>query len=264
MIWQAPEMEITLGETTSRNGVMKVDVVAARNQPVATAFVELSNVRFEWQNGAKDGDALVLKWGWRGQELAPLFTGTVVRAHLRETLQLWGLCRGRALVDTRVTRTYQNETALAIIDHLIAPCRYKLSFCTNLERTIDKLPLQDNTLVEAITFLNRRLSLAHDTYCDPLGGFHWEEPNRGQDPAASFTQGVDVEQWLVLPGDRFLLTTMGTPLWHSKVLSVTDRRGVETPYFVEQVRHTLGIFAAGSRSRFWLKPLARLDGGGDG
>ncbi len=252
MIWKAPDITVQLAGRDLAGSCIKLEVLAARNLPVATAYLELSNLRFESQEGAKDGDSLQISWGWRGEDLSSLFTGTVLRSHLRETLQLWALCRGRALVDTRVTRTYQNETALAIVEHLIAPCRYTVSSCTMVDGGIDKLPLQANTLVEAISFLNRRLNLDHDCYCDAQGGFHWEAPDKGQQPVAHFTHGEDVESWVTLPGNRILLTVAGTPIWHSNVLSVVNRQGEEHSYFIEQVRHTVGVLASGARSQFWL------------
>lgn len=256
MTWNAPEIEVTLGGKTRLGSVRVMEVAAARNQPVATAYLDLSNIRFEWQDGAKDGDALVLKWGWRGQELKPLLTGTVLRAHLREKLQVWGLCRGRALVDTRVTRTYQDEEARAIIEHLVSPLDFASLDLADAPEILDKLPLRDNTLVEAITFLNRRLSLEHGFYCDPEGTFHWRPQDQSQEPAFTFTHGQDVSEWKALPGNRFLLTVMGTPVWHSQVVSVVDRGGKETRYFVEQVRHTVGINGAGARSSLWLSEVA--------
>ncbi len=256
MSWNAPEIEVTLGEQTRLGSVRTMEVAAACNQPVATAYLDLSNVRFEWQDGAKDGDALVLKWGWRGQELAPLFDGTVLRGHLRETLQVWGLCRGRALADTRITRTYQDEDATAIIQHLVGDCGFETQDVESCSALIDKLPLHDNTLVEAISFLNRRLDLKHNFYCDPRGGFHWRPQDTAQEPIFTFTHGQDVIAWKALPGGRFLLTVMGTPVWHSQVVAVVDRDGVESRYFVEQVRHMVGIGGAGARSQLWLSEVS--------
>ena len=255
MSWNAPEIEVTVDGKTRLGTVRVLEVVAGRNQPVATAYLDLSNVRFEWQDGAKDGDILTLKWGWRGKELLPLFTGTVLRAHLRETLQIWGLCRGRALVDSRVTRTYKDESATAVVNHLVEPCGYETKFCTAVDTEIDKLPLQNNTVVEAINFLNRRLGLDHPFYCDAVGAFHWEKEDRSQKPAFSFTHGQDVAEWKAIPGNRFLLTVMGTPVWHSQVVGITDRAGKGTNYFVEQVRHTLGINGEGARSKLWLSEV---------
>ncbi len=52
--WLAPEIEVPIGERTRLGTVQRLDVVATRNEPLATAFLELSNVRFEWQDGAAD------------------------------------------------------------------------------------------------------------------------------------------------------------------------------------------------------------------
>jgi hypothetical protein len=256
MKWQAPEIEVTIGEKTRLGTVRKMEVVAARNQPVATAYLELSNVRFEWNDGAKDGDKLGLKWGWRGEQLSSLFDGTVLRAHLQETLQVWGLCRARQLVDTRTTRTYQNEEARAIVEHLLSGMEFASLDLVDCQDILDKLPLFDNTVVEAITFLNRRLCFEHDFYCDPSGGFHWGPRDETKNPVATFTQGEDVIEWKALPGNRYLLTVMGTPVWHSQVVAILDREGTEKHYFCDQVRHTAGIDGAGTRSQLWLSEVA--------
>jgi hypothetical protein len=116
-------------------------------------------VRFEWEEGAADRDPLVLRWGYRGQELQPLFDGTVLRTHLRETFKVWGLCRARALADTRITRTYQEEAAGAVVNHLVAALGFSSLDVAPCDLVIDKLPLRNSTVVQALTFLNRRLEL---------------------------------------------------------------------------------------------------------
>ena len=252
MIWKAPEIEVSIGEKTRLGSVRTMEVAAACNQPVATAWLDLSNVRFEWQDGVKDGDALKLRWGWRGHELAPLFDGTVMRGHLRETLQVWGLCRARALMDTHVTRTYQDEEAAAIVEHLTGELGFASLDIAECATVLDKLPLHDSNIVEAIHFLNRRLNLDHAFWCDSEGGFHWGPRDEAQEPTASFTHGEDVIDFRSLPGNRLLLTAMGASVWHSQVVSVIDRDGSEKNYFVEQVRHTAGISGSGSRSHLWL------------
>ena len=69
MHWLAPEIEVTIGDRTRLASVQRMEVVAARSQPVASAYLELSNVWFEWEEGAEDGDPMVLRWGYRGQDL---------------------------------------------------------------------------------------------------------------------------------------------------------------------------------------------------
>ena len=254
--WLAPEIEVTIGERTRLGTVQRIEVVATRNEPLATAFLELSNVRFEWQDGAGDGDPLVLRWGYRGQELAPLFDGTVQRALLRETLSVWGLCRARALMDTRVTRTYQDEAADAVVRHLVAGCGFANLDIAGCPTTIDKLPLQDNTLVEALGLLTRRLGLDHRAYADPTGAFHWAPPDWAQGPVATFTEGEDVLEVISLPGGGLRVTVMGAPLWHSTVVELVHRHREVTRAFIERVRHRVGAGGAGLRSDLWLSEVA--------
>jgi len=156
MSWLAPEVEVSIGEETRLATVRQMEVIAARDQPVASVYLELSNVRFEWNEGAVDGDPLVLRWGYRGQELHPLFDGTVLRAHLQETFKVYGSCRARALSDTRITRTYQDEAVDAVVSHLVGNLGFTSVDIAPCEEVIDKLPLRGNTVVQAINLLNRR------------------------------------------------------------------------------------------------------------
>ena len=252
MTWNAPEIEVTISDRTRIGTVRQMEIAAARSQPVATAYIDLSNLRFEWKDGATDGDPLIVKWGWRGKELAPLFDGTVLHVRQRENLKILGLCRCRALSDTRITRTYQDEEATAIIEHLVGDCGFTAQDIVSCDTILDKLPLYDSTIVEAIQYLNRRLELEHDFWCNPTGGFHWGPRDLKQEPVASFTHGEEVIAFKQLPSNRFLLTVMGAPLWHSQIISIFDRDGSEVRYFIEQVRHSVGLSGEGARSRLWL------------
>ena len=256
MKWLAPEIEVTIGEETRLASVQRMEVAASRSQPAVSVYLELSNLRFEWEEGAEDGDPLVLHWGYRGQDLHPLFDGTVLRAHLRETFKVWGLCRARALSDTRVTRTYQDEAADAVVNHLVAGFGFSSLDVAPCDLVIDKLPLRNSTVVQAIQFLNRRLELDRAFYADPEGGFHWGERDASQEPAHAFTHGEDILDLRSLPGHRYLLTVMGTPVWHSQVIALVDAAANETRHFVEQVGHTAGTGGSGLRSHLWLEEVA--------
>ena len=256
MNWLAPEIEVTIGEETRLASVQRMEVAAARSQPIASVYLELSNVRFEWEGGARDGDRLMLRWGYRGQDLHPLFDGTVLRAHARDTLTIWGLCRARALADTRLTRTYQDEAADAVVNHLLSGLDFSSLDVAACDLVIDKLPLRDSTVVQALTLLNRRLELDRAFFADPEGGFHWAERDTSQEPAFTFTHGEDILNLQSLPGQRRLLTVMGTPVWHSQVIALVDAAGTETRHFVEQVRHTGGVGGTGIRSHLWLDEVA--------
>lgn len=232
-----------------------MEVTAARGQPIASAYLELSNVRFEWEDGASDGDRLVLRWGYRGGELQPLFDGTVKQASLGKELKILGMCRCRVLADTRLTRTYQDETADAVVAHLVADLGFASLDLAPCDLVIDKLPLHDDTVVSALEWLDRRLGLGLAFWADPQGGFHWQPADEAQDAETLFTHGEDVLDWEPLPGNRRLLTVMGAPLWHSQVIEVGERDGTATRYFIEQVRHTAGVGGTGLRTMLWLRQV---------
>lgn len=251
--WKAPEVEVTIGAITQRGTAESLIVEASRSQPVAGARLILSNVRFEWEDGANNGDALALKWGWQGEDLDPLFTGSVKRSFLREKLLVWGLCRARQLTDTRIARTYKNEAAHAIVAHLISGLDFANSDIYAESSMIERLPLADHSIAQAI----RALGFDYATYCDALGGFHWGPPNENQIAAATFTHGEDVVDFSPLSPGRYLLKVFPTPLWHSQVLRLVDPDAdTTTRYFIEALRHTVGQGAAGGRSQFWLRELA--------
>jgi len=179
----------------------------------------------------------------------------VQRADLQEIFQVWGLCRARALADTRITRTYQDEEADAVVEHLVDGLGFASVDVAACDLLIDKLPLHDSTVVEAIAFLNRRLELDRAFYADAEGSFSWGERDTTQAPAFTFIHGDDILDLQSLPGQRHLLTVMGVPIWHSQVVALVDAAGNETLHFVEQVEHGVGRGGAGLRSRLWLEAI---------
>ncbi|GEM_PF-3151471 len=258
MNWLAPEIEVTLAGHTELASVSRMEVTAARGHPIATVDLELSNVRFEWTDIAEELKTvcpLVIRWGYREAELFTLFDGTVKQSQLRETFKVVGMCRGRALADTRRTCTYQEETADAVVHHLVADLGFSSLDIAPCDLVIDKLPLLNNTVVEALAWLGRRLGLDHAFWADSEGGFHWGPADELQESETLFTHGEDVLSWQQLPGNRRLLTVMGTTLWHSQVIEVGDRDGTTTRYFIEQVRHTAGIGDTGLRTQLWLREV---------
>jgi hypothetical protein len=127
-----------------------------------------------------------------------------------------------------------------------------LSAC---DKVIDKLPLENDTIVSALEWINRRLALGYSFWADPEGEFHWYPEDLDQEAETIFTQGEDVLEWERIANGRRLLTVMGTQVWHSQVIEFDAIGGVVTRYFVEQVRHTVGVNGDGLRTMLWLREL---------
>jgi len=260
MSWLAPDIEVTIDGHTESASVGYMELTAARGRPIATVVLRLSNVRGEWNQDSEALAAgncpLVIRWGYRGNDLFPLFDGTVKTYDLQETLTIVGQCRCRALADARITRTYHNETVDAVVSHLVVPHGFALVNLSTCDQIIDKLPLQNDTIVSALEWINRRLNLGYSFWTDPEGQFHWHPEDLAQEAEAIFTQGEDVLCWERIANDRRLLTVMGIPIWHSQVIEVATNDGLVTRYFVDQVRHTAGVSGNGLRTMLWLRQLA--------
>jgi len=261
--WLAPEIEVSIDNQTDSESVSRMVVTAARGQPLATIELEMSNVRFECEalvESLRSGEAgLVVRWGYRGLDLTPLFDGSVKWFEIRDKLTLIGVCRNRPLAESRITRTYKDEQAASIVKHLVEPFGYSELLIDDPGMTLDKLPMDGDSALAAIEWLTRRLQLqTHTVWADATGRFHWEPIDEQQESWAIFTHGEDVITWQALPGDRRLLVVAGTELWHSQVVQVGNREDEDPPrYFVEQVRHTLGaVEGEGMRTMAWLRRLS--------
>ncbi len=251
MDWKAPTIEVTLAGKTLADTVERLVVEAGRSRPVATADLTMSNIRSEWEDGAGDGDALVLQWGYRGEDLHPLFDGTVRRADLSERLHLFGLCRARQLAETKRTVTYQREAASVIVKHLVDGLDFTGLDIEEDETRIELLPLCDHSVLQAL----RAMSMAHDVTCDASGCLHWRLPDESQDAARDFVEGEDVLSLRRIGTKHWVLDAFAVPLWHSQIVSVEQLDGTVFKAFIEQVRHTLGINDQGARSRLWLREV---------
>jgi hypothetical protein len=255
MNWLSPEIEITIGDVTRVANVSSMIVDAGYKKAIATACVELSNVHSEWAEVAS-GDGVTIQWGFKGETLHPLFEGTVEIAHNEEILKIIATCRCQQLVNTRVTRTYVNEQASAVVANLISQLDFEGTDIEACATEIDKLPLEDDTILSALKWLDRRLVLNRSTWCDQTGKFHWRSPAEDQDAVASFIHGEDVLSWETLATGRKKMVTLRSDLWHSDVIDVSRVDDtVATRYFVERVRHLSGG-KVGMRSEAWLREIA--------
>jgi len=257
MNWYRPDFEVTLDDQVFTENVEQMVVTASRNQWLTTIELSMSNVRFELadiEDNLNVGNCPIsVKAGYRGLELWPIFTGTVARFNFRERLRLVGVCKAKALT-TRLTRTYDQEVATAIVKHLTEQLGFTSVDLAEVREILDRLPMEDSMIGDGIAWLTRRMGLPYSQYCDPVGGYHWGPEDLEQEAAAVFTHGEDIIEWVTVAGGRKLLTVAGVNVWHSQVVEVIDGVVVER-YFVEQVRHSVNLVGEGFRSQLWLRGI---------
>ena len=255
MSWLSPEIEITIGDVTRTGAVSSLIVDAGHKKAIATACIELSNVQFEWGE-IEPGEPLVIEWGFKGDTLHPLFRGTVEMAHNEEVLKVVSTCLCQQLVNTRVTRTYVNERASVIVAHLVDPLSFEGTDIELCDTELDKLPLENDTVLAALKWIDRRLGLNRSVWCDQEGVFHWRTPDEDQDASASYVHGEDVLSWKTTVTGRKKLVTLRSDMWHSQIVEVSKAdQTIPTRYFVERVRHLSGG-KIGMRSEAWLREVS--------
>ena len=246
MDWRTPVAEVIVGGVSSRDVVM-FDVSAFRQHVMATANVELSNVLGEFPNEIKNNDSIVVKTGYADSDLWPVFTGSVLHADNQEIIKLKCQCKNRQLLDTIITRTYQNEEAGAIMRHLLMGLDYTNLNISELRSKLDKLPLVDESIKQAIDAMHQRLNLSHCCYTDASGEFFWNV----EDDISADTITIaddDVFAFDSHAGGIYTLDMFGRDIWHSSRIIKA-----ETEYLVMGVAHQFGKNKSGYHCRLWLK-----------
>jgi hypothetical protein len=256
MDWKTPEVVLGVNGEETAGTVERMEVVAMRGGPIATADLVVSNVHSEWEGKVQEGSELTLQWGYGGETLQPLFAGYVDHAYADEKIHVSAVCRGIDLVNTRVTRTYQNMGLSAIVEHLISPrVRSGSRYVGSVPQALDTLPLCNNTIVQALELINYRTGGGYTYYFGPDGVFHWGVTALYQDPAARFTYGENIIELDPQPDGWLGLTVFGAPIWHSQVIEIVHRDGAVRRYLVEMVKHTIGVGGSGARSRLLLREV---------
>ena len=51
------------------------------------------------------------------------------------------------------------------------------------------------------------------------------------------------------------LSTIGLPLFHSKLIDIVNKENKEKTYFINRVKHMLGPNQRGSRTTLWLEEV---------
>jgi hypothetical protein len=87
--------------------------------------------------------------------------------------------------------------------------------------------------------INDRTGLPYDFFMDEIGAFRWEPRDFEQEPSLEFVYGQNLLDLDLKNLGQSTLLTVGMPVRHSMVVSVTDRLGESANYYVMAVRHFL-------------------------
>lgn len=249
-----PKTEVALGDLTL-TAIAGMSVWSSREPTADTCEIVLPDLPGDLAKKIAKDAPLVIRHGYKGYDLETIFTGTVVDVLPKKRLTVFGADAMRLLFETKLTITFQDETPTSIIRKMVGDLGIDVSLVTEIEDVLDRLPLYRNTVWQAVKMINDRMGLPHDFFVDETGAFRWEPRDLEQEPSFEFVYGRNILDLDLKASGQSTLLTVGMPVRHSMIVSVTDRLGDTANFYVMAVRHFL---APKGGSRTFLK-MERVD-----
>ena len=249
-----PKTEVAIGDLMLA-AVAGMSVWSSREPTADTCEIVLPDLPGDLAKKVEKDAPLVMRHGYKGFDLETIFTGTIMDILPKKKLTVFGADAMRLLFETKLTITFQDETPTSIIRKMVGDLGIDVSQVSEIEDVLDRLPLYRNTVWQAVKMINDRTGLAHDFFIDEDGAFRWEPRDLEQEPSFEFVYGQNILDLDLKTLGQSTLLTVGMPVCHSTVVSVTDRLGDTANFYVMAVRHFL---APKGGSRTFLK-MERID-----
>jgi len=249
-----PKTEVALGDLVI-SAVAGMSVWSSREPTADTCEIVLPDLPGDLASQVDKDAPLVVRHGYKGCDLETIFTGTVMDILPKKRLTIFGADAMRLLFETKLTITFQDETSTSIIGKMVGDLGIDVSKITEIEDVLDRLPLYRNTVWQAVKMINDRTGLPHDFFMDETGAFRWEPRDIEQEPSFEFVYGQNILDLDLKTSGQSSLLTVGMPVRHSTVVTVTDRLGETADFYVMAVKHFL---APKGGSRTFLK-MERID-----
>ena len=233
-----PKTEVDIGSMTLST-VSGMTAWSTREPTADTCEITLPDLPSDLAGQIEKDAPLVVRHGYKGFDLDTIFTGTVLDILPKKKLTVFGADAMRRLFETRLTITYQDETPTSILRKIVGDLEIDASKVPEIEEALDRLPLYQNTVWQAVKMINDRLGLCYDWFIDEEGAFRFEPRDLEQEPAFSFAYGQNILDMDLKASRTSTLLTVGMPVRHSTVVEVTDRNGETNRYYVTGVKRFL-------------------------
>jgi len=233
-----PKTEVDIGSLTLAT-VSCMTAWSTREPTADTCEIMFPDLPGDLVGQIEKDAPLVVRHGYKGFDLDTIFTGTVIDLLPKKKLTVFGADAMRKLFETRLTITFQDETPTSILRKIVGDLEIDVSKVPEIEETLDRLPLYQNTVWQAVKMINDRLALGYDWFIDEEGAFRFEPRNLEQEPAFSFAYGQNILDMDLKASGTSTLLTVGMPVRHSTVVEVTDRNDETNGYYVTGVKRFL-------------------------
>ena len=233
-----PKTEVDIGSLTLAT-VSGMTAWSTREPTADTCEIVLPDFLGDLVGQIEKDAPLVVRHGYKGFDLDTIFTGTVIDILPKNKLTVFGADAMRRLFETKLTITYQDETPTSILRKVVGDLDIGTSKVPEIEETLDRLPLYQNTVWQAVKMINDRLALGYDWFIDEEGAFRFELRDLEQEPAFSFVYGQNILDMDLKASGTSTLLTVGMPVHHSTMVEVTDRNDETSRYYITGVKRFL-------------------------
>jgi len=240
-----PKTEVEIGSLTL-SSVSGMTVWSMRNPTADTCEILLPDLPGDLAKKIEKDAPMIVRHGYKGFDLDTIFTGTLMDIRPEKKLTVFGADAMRKLFETKLTITFQDEAPASIIRKIVGDLEIDVSKVPDIEATLDRLPLYQNTVWQAVKMINDRLALGYDWFIDEDAAFRFEPRDQEQEPSFSFAYGVNILDMDLRDSGQSTLLSVGAPVCHSSIVEVTDRSGDIGRFYVTGVKHFLSS-SGGSR-----------------
>ena len=252
----APIVNIKIGDYIfSEINLLEID--ASCSEIAALCTLGLPYITNQSELKINVGNKIEVYSGYVGFELKCIFTGIIQKVEERKSdFLINSMDMTSKLINTWITRTYKNETPSTIIKSLILEAGLKEFEIDEGDYTLDRLPLVNNNIIEALYLLTHRLKIEYNFWFDQYGKFFWVKNDSKQHSGYMLEWGKNIITLKKLYSGVISLSTIGLPLHHSQLLNVIDKTDLEKTYLIERVKHMFGPGVRGLRTTLWLSKVS--------
>jgi hypothetical protein len=255
----APKIKISIGGLYELvDTVREYHVWSSLIEPADICEFVVADFFDELKTGLAENMELSIAWGYKGYDFTEIFKGLV--SHFKEMepklIKIRGLDFMKYLFDAEITKTFQEERPTSIIINLVDELGLGLdtSGVEEITTLLDKLPLYQDNIVHAIQTINRRLQLEYYFWFNIEGILHWRPLEIPDEATFHFVYGENIIDIEVKSNQRLEVTTIGQTIRHGERVSVKQRDGSESDYFVEKT-HYYQDNGKGSRTALLLRQI---------
>jgi len=229
--------QTTIGDIVISGCVLSLGIAAGLDNTARACRLSIQDLPGDIKAAAVKGAELEFAWIFDDGDAQNVFTGKIAQAKSpdNEKVDIIGFDIWNTALVKRFTTTIAKQTPSAMIESLVtARLGAPIGTIATTSTLLDKLPLMNQTVAQAIKAINHRMRLDYDAYIDEGGSFVWGPRDYTQEPAFEFDYGHNV---LDFDPENKIITTWACPVRLRQVVRYWNHDGEQSDFMVIGIQH---------------------------